>query len=329
MRVVILGGTGNISTSIVRLLLEKGHEVACFNRGTSGKLPADVRHIQGDRMDRSRFEETMQRERFDAAIDMICATPEDAASSIAAFRGVRHFIPCSTTATYGRNFKWLPVSEDHPLAPITEYGRGKELADRLYLEAYYREQFPVTIIKPHSTYGPKSGILRQVAYDFSWIDRIRKGKPILLCGDGQGLCQFLHVDDAAMGFVGVLGRDDCAGQMYNLVNQGFATWEGYHRTAMKVLGGEVELIGVTLNDLLSIDESRFSFCRDFFFENSYFSSEKIFRDIPDFRPAISLEEGMRRVFEVMEKEGRIPDSDLECWEDRIIDAQSLVKKVML
>ena len=47
MRVVVLGGTGNISESIVRLLLERGHDVTCFNRGIRGVLPAEVRHMKG------------------------------------------------------------------------------------------------------------------------------------------------------------------------------------------------------------------------------------------------------------------------------------------
>ncbi len=71
MRVVVIGGTGNISTSIVRVLLERGHEVTCFNRGRSGALPAGVRQLIGDRYDRESFEQTMQREQFDGAIDML------------------------------------------------------------------------------------------------------------------------------------------------------------------------------------------------------------------------------------------------------------------
>ncbi len=39
MKIGIVGGTGNISQPIVRLLLEQGHEVVCFNRGQITKLP--------------------------------------------------------------------------------------------------------------------------------------------------------------------------------------------------------------------------------------------------------------------------------------------------
>ncbi len=324
MKICIVGGTGNISTSIVRVLLARGHEVTCFNRGQRSMLPDGVRLIQGDRQDRTAFEQRMQAEHFDAAIDMICFTAEDAASSQRAFRGVGHFVMCSTVCTYGINPDWFPVTEDHPLRPISDYGRNKVAADAIFLAAYYREGFPVTILKPSTTYGAQLGMLRQAAWDFSWIDRVRKGKPIVVCGDGNALHQFLHVDDAAQAFAGVLGKTGCLGQTYNVVRRGFTTWTDYHRTAMRVLGRAVELVGVPLATLAKFDIPGFSFCSEISGHNSYFSGEKLYRDVPEFRPAISLEDGMRMVIAAMDRDGRIPDSDAIAWEDTVITAQQSV-----
>src|SRR5210317_2000405 len=148
MKIGIVGGTGNISQSIVRLLLEKGHEVVCFNRGESAALPEGARLIQGDRNNRSEFEGLMQAEKFDAAIDMICFNAEDAASSVRAFRGVGWFVQTSTVCTYGIQYDYFPADETHPLRPITAYGRDKAAADDVYLAAYHREKFPAIIIKP-------------------------------------------------------------------------------------------------------------------------------------------------------------------------------------
>jgi nucleoside-diphosphate-sugar epimerase len=322
MRIVILGGTGNISTSIVRLLLSQGHDVVCYNRGLSGiEIPSGARVLHGDRRDYELFEQTMQNHQFDVVIDMISFNREDAASSLRAFRGVKQFIQCSTVCTYGIDYDWLPVSEDHPTRPTTNYGRGKAEADQLLLEAYYREDFPVTILKPSTTYGPQSGMLRQVAWDFSWIDRIMKGKPLLVCGDGKALHSFLHVDDAAKAFAGVIGKAHCIGQTYNVVSRGFTTWEQYHQLAMKVLGRECELVGVSLQMLNAIHAKRFSICSEIFAHNVYYSSEKLHRDVLEFVPSISLEDGMHQVFDAMKRTDRIPNSDEETWEDEIIEAQ--------
>ena len=315
MKIGIVGGTGNISTSIVRLLVKQGHEVVCFNRGQRGQPPAGVRVIVGDRARQDEFEQTMQRERFDAAMDMICFNAEQAQSSLRAFRGVRQFVHCSTVCTYGVQYDRLPATEEHPLRPITDYGRGKVAADEVYLEAHRREGFPVTIIKPSTTYGPQMGMLRQVAWDFSWIDRVRKGKPILVCNDGRARHQFLHVDDAALGFAGVLGKPRCAGQTYNLMRAEPLSWAEYHRLAMRVLGREVPLVSVPLERLLQTDADRCDICRTIFAYDTYYSPAKLQRDVPEFRPVIPLEAGMRQVIEVMDREQRVPNSDLETWED--------------
>jgi nucleoside-diphosphate-sugar epimerase len=324
MKIGIVGGTGNISQSIVRLLLEKGHEVVCFNRGQAMKAPEGVRVIQGDRSSREDFEHKMQAEKFEAAIDMICFNAEDAASSVRAFRGVGWFVQTSTTCTYGIQYDYFPVEETHPLRPNTEYGRNKVSADNVYLEAYYREKFPVIVIKPSTTYGPVQGMLRQICWDFSWIDRVKKGKPIVVCGDGFALHQHMHVDDIAKAFVGVIGKEHTIGQTYNAVNLGYITWADYHRLAGKILGKEVILVGVPFEDLKRLNIPNSGILEDEFAYNDYYSSEKLFRDVPEFHPQISLQQGMRQVFEVMEREGRIPNSDEVKWEDDVIKKQKRV-----
>ena len=326
MKIGIVGGTGNISQAIVRLLLENGHEVVAFNRGQRTKSLEGVRVIQGDRNNREDFERKMQAEKFDAAIDMICFNAEDAASSIRAFRGVGWFVQTSTTSTYGIQYDYFPSDETHPLRPNTEYGRNKVAADDVYLEAYHREKFPVVIIKPSTTYGPMQGMLRQICWDFSWIDRVKKGKPIIVCGDGFALHQHLHVDDIAGAFVGVIGKEHTIGHVYNAVNRGYITWADYHRLAGKVLGKEVELIGVPFENLKRLNVPDSGILEDEFAYNAYYSSERLFRDVPEFHPQISLEQGMAQVFEVMEREDRIPNSDEMKWEDEIIERQRRVTR---
>ncbi len=325
MKIGIVGGTGNISQSIVRLLLEQGDEVVCFNRGQTTKTPDGVRVVVGDRRNRDDFEHKMQAEKFDAAIDMICFNAEEAASSIRAFRGVGWFVQTSTTCTYGIQYDYLPSDETHPLRPTTEYGRNKAAADDVYLEAYHREKFPVVIIKPSTTYGPVQGMLRQICWDFSWIDRVKKSKPTIICGDGFAIHQHLHVDDIARAFAGVIGKEHTIGQTYNAVNRGYITWADYHRLAGKILGKEVELVGVPFEDLKSLNVPDVGILEDEFAYNAYYSSEKLFRDVPEFHPQITLEQGMTQVLEVMEREGRIPNSDELKWEDEIIAKQRKVR----
>ncbi|MFC1453794.1 NAD-dependent epimerase/dehydratase family protein [Verrucomicrobiota bacterium] len=329
MKVCVVGGTGNISSSIVRLLGEVGHEVTLFNRGKSRSAPPGVKVIRGDRKERAAFETAVQAESFDAAIDMICYDAKDARSTLRAFRGIKHLVYCSTVCTYGVEYDWLPVTEDHPLRPITDYGRNKLAADRVFMAAHYEEGFPVTIIKPSTTFGPSWTMLRQIAWEGGWVDRVRKGKPIVVCGDGRALHQWLHVDDAAPAFVFPLGRDRCVGNTYNMMKREFGSWANYHRSAMKVIGHDVELVGVPLSSLVAAGVPNVAICENIFSHNTIYSPEKLMRDVPEFQPRISLQDGLARVLEAMERENRIPDSDLETWEDRLIAAQKAVGELKL
>lgn len=214
MKICIVGGTGNISLPIVHLLLAQGHDVTLFNRGTHGKAPEGVRHMVGDRKNRKDFETRIRAEKFDAAIDMICYDEADALSDIKAFADVGHFIQVSTVCTYGIDYDFLAVTEDHPLRPITDYGRNKVAADHAFMAAYDRDGFPVTIIKPSTTFGPQMGLLRQIAWEHSWLHRVETGRPILILGEGFAPHQFLHVNDAAPCFAHILGRKKCIGQTY-------------------------------------------------------------------------------------------------------------------
>jgi len=95
---------------------------------------------------------------------------------------------------------------------------------------------------------------------------------------------------------------------------------------MRVLGRQVELVGMPLAELIALNVPNVEICREVFAHHAYYSAEKLFRDVPEFCPVMSLEEGMRQVIDAMDREGRIPNSDLEDWEDRILGAQRQVSR---
>lgn len=319
MKICIIGGTGNISTSIVIQLIEQGNDVYCFNRGLSGKVPEGAHQIIGDRNDHQFFEKTMKDECFDYAIDMVCMNADQASSTIRAFREVKHLIFCSSASVYGTDYTLHPKKEDYPINPTTIYSKDKANAEKIFMEAFKKNDFPVTILRPSLTYGSKLGMYRQISTDASWIERIRQGKPIVICDDGSARCQFMHVNDAANVFVSLLGKKASFGEIYNVVDKKFYTWRQYHFEAMKVIGKKVELIEISLNDLKKFKIPRFKICLESTSHDLYYSSEKISKVLPEFNCKISLQQGMSETFSAMDKDGRIKNSFNQNWEDRIIN----------
>lgn len=324
MKIAVIGGTGNISSAIVSLLLDIGHEVTCFCRGTTRNPRDDVRWIIGNRLDRDDFERKMINQRFDAVIDMICFNAEDAQSAIRAFPDIGQYLFCSTVCTYGIHYDWMPVTEDHPQRPTTEYGKHKLAAEAVFLGEYFTSGFPVTILRPSTTYGPIQGMLRQIAWDFSWIDRTVKRKPLVVSGDGLAIHQHMHVRDAAQAFAYAIGNDRCIGEAYNVVNPWYVDWVGYHKTANKILNSSSPLVGIPMAQMKQANVPNMGILEDEFAYNCYYSPEKIFRHMPEFHPSVDLETGMEEVLETMFRENRIPDSDMIQWEDQLISDYNLI-----
>ncbi|WP_439593780.1 NAD-dependent epimerase/dehydratase family protein [Microbacterium sp.] len=322
-----MGGSGNISTAVVKSLLKRGHEVTCVTRGKAA-IPDGARALVGDRADLDWFIPAMQAEGFDAAIDFIAFTPEQGRASLQAFRDVGHFVHTSTVSTFGENPEWLPVTEDHPTASTHPYGVQKAALDRLYEAANLTEGFPVTIIKPFTTYG-RNRVVRQLGIDTRWLDRIRNGRPILKVGEGNAIHHLLHVDDAAPAFVGAVERARCIGQTYILVNPTHTTWSDVHTTAMDVIGKHVEQVPIDAGTLFTLDPQKFMLVPGNFSRNLLFSCAKLQRDVPEFSPRISLRDGLADAYDYLSSKGLIEDVPPDDWEDQLIAIQQASARQLL
>lgn len=322
MKVLVIGGTGNISRCIVSALVERGHDVAMFNRGQHIDAPeSGVRVIHGDRLDRSDFESKMRCERFDAVIDMISYNILDALSAFRAFRDrVEVFIHCSSVMTYGPPFSGVNVPESAPLNGTSDYATGKIESDRMLLEAHEKHGFPVIILKPSYTHGPGMTLLRQVRCDGEWIDRLRKRKPILSVGDGLNYFQFLSSRDAAVAFAVAVERPQCIGGVYNLVHPRPHTWDEWHRIAAQALGVDADIVHAPRHTLETIAPKRYGGLSQNFGHTQIFSGSKLAVDIPEFYPSVALVESVSENIAWMDKYSMVPDSDQDDLEDRIIEA---------
>ena len=192
MRVLIIGGTGLISTATTRYLVERGDDVTIYNRGRqTADIPEETRRIIGDRKDYSTFEAQMaEAGTFDCVIDMIGFVPEETESAVRNFRGrTGQFIFCSTIDTYTKPAKRYPITEDaeRKPSPSFPYAFHKAKCEVILEEAHDRGDFPVTIIRPAHTYGEGRGLVHPFAGGNHFFDRIRKGKPIIVHGDGTSL----------------------------------------------------------------------------------------------------------------------------------------------
>jgi nucleoside-diphosphate-sugar epimerase len=327
MRVVVVGGTGNISLGVVKALLEFGHEVTVYNRGTTDlrgegladeALPHGVRVLRGDRNDRAAFEATMRGERFDAAVDMICFDAADAESDLRAFRGVQHFVNISSVATLGGEPAELPMAAGSPRRPGDDYARGKAAADEVLAAAHARGELPLTVFMPAQTWGRQPRILRQLGFESTWIDRIRKGLPILVAHDGRLIWSHCHADDAGVGIAAAVGRERCLGQTYIITRFELRTWRDYHEQIAAAVGKPARFVDAPVDLLLAAwPEGTGLLARESRW-NRIYDLSPIRRDIPEFQPRIALADAAPEMIRRLDARGLIPDARSDPAEDRII-----------
>ncbi len=331
MKTLILGGTGLISTAITRELLERGDEVTLFNRGkTHLRIPDGASFIYGDRSDFAAFEQTMsQAGIFDCVIDMICYTPEQAESAVRAFRGrAGHFIFCSTVDVYSKPASRYPVLESEPRIGNNTYGRNKILCEDIFLAAHERGDFPVTIIRPAMTYGEGRGIVYFSGWTTRIFDRLLKGKPILVHGDGSALWVACYVGDVGRAFAHAAGSAQTFGKAYHVTGEEWLTWDRYFQTAAEAIGApKPYLVHIPTDLLVKIAPERAALCRDNFSGNNIFDNTAA-RDDLNFQYTVSWADGVERAYTWLIKNGQIENSDIDPFEDRVIAAWERLTQLM-
>ncbi len=322
MQVLFIGGTGLISTAIARQLLEQGHQVTLFNRGKrENRLPDGAESITGDRKDFATFEQTFADKRYDVVVDMVAFHPDESASAVRAFAGrVGQFIHCSTVCVYSGPVTQIPTTETEPYHSIGNYGKNKIACEELLLREWERNRFPVTIMRPSHSYGEGGSIIRPFGPADTFVDRLRKNKPIIVQGDGNGLWASCHVDDVARGFIGAMGSEKCFGEAYNITGDEWMSWNMYHEQVAQVVGGTFTPVHIPTDVLREAAPKWSGGTHEIFEWPSIFDNSKIVRDAGYPGQTISWREGVRRTVEWMEANGKIADSDSDDFEDRLITA---------
>jgi len=325
MKVLIIGGTGLISTGIVTHLLARGAEVTMYNRGKrENTLPAGIQQVAGDRNQAADFAATFKDRRFDVVIDMICFTPAQAEATALTFAGrCDQLIFCSTVCTYGGKIPAdVVVDESFAQEPISDYGRNKVTCERRLRQAEAAGQFRLTVIRPSHTYGPGSPLIDQLEFDSLAWDRIERGLPVLIAGDGLGLWQSTHRDDCGRLFAYAAGNPRTYGKDYNGTRPHVFTWRDYYRQAAEALGGTARLIAMPASWIVRHDPKRFGLLREITQFHGAYDSSRAQVDVPEFRCTIDFVDGARATLADVRRR--------QAWRDGTTDAlyQAMVDKAL-
>ena len=323
MKVLFIGGTGNISAAASAQAVDHGIELYLLNRGKRGLAIPGTQSIIGD-IDHYKDRESVLKEHtWDAVVNWIAFTEQDIARDYELFRGkTKQYIFISSASVYQKPLAFPFVTESTPLAnPFWQYSRDK-IACEMKLNFYYRqEQFPVTIVRPSLTYDTVIPVPIGGWTEYTIVDRIKKGKKIIVHGDGTSLFTLTHADDFAKGFLGLLGHQQAIGESFHITSDEVLTWNQIHEAIAEAVGCEAKIVHVPSEILATYDEDlRGSLVGDKA-TSVIFDNTKIKRFVPGFTATIPFRQGIRRTLKWFDSDParQIVRNETNAWIEMIIN----------
>jgi nucleoside-diphosphate-sugar epimerase len=297
MKVLFIGGTGIISSACARLALERDVELYLLNRSQSARpVPEKARLLQGDIRQPEQVAQVIGSQTFDAVVDWVAFTPQQVEADLGLFRGkTGQYVFISSASAYQTPPASLPVTEGTPLDnPYWEYSRNKMACEQRLMQAYRAEKFPVTIVRPSHTYDQT---LLPMHGGYTMVDRMRKGKPVIVHGDGTSLWVLTHHADFARGFVGLLGNSHAIGDAFQITSDELLNWNQIYNLVGQAAGVEAKLVHVPSELIAAYDPLWGASLLGDKSNSMIFDNSKIKRVVPEFVANIPFAQGARQIIQ--------------------------------
>ena len=322
MQVLFIGGTGRISSACVQLAVERGIELTLLNRGqTDRPVPEGVTVLRGDVRDRDSVRQALGDRTFDAVVDWVAFTPDHIETDLALFRRrTQQYMFISTASAYHKPVLSLPITESTPLHnPYWAYSRAKAACEERLMRAYREEGFPVTIVRPSHTYD----CMRLPMYgQYAVVDRMRKGKKVIVHGDGTSLWVLTHHRDFAKGFVGLLGNNHALGEAFHITSDEVLTWNQITDLVARAAGAEAQVVHVPSEFINAFDPDWGAGLLGDKAHSVIFDNTKIKRVVPDYVASIPFVRGAEEMIAWFDADParQVVDEEVDRLIDRIIAA---------
>ena len=292
MKILFIGGTGNISTDCAALLHERGHEIIVVTRGNA-RVPSEYRSITADRKNLDTMRRALDGVMADVVINFLGFELSDIETDYTLFAGkVRQYIFISTAMVYAKPHRQIPITENAPLGnPYSDYAKNKLACERWIME---KPNLPATIVRPSHTYS-RRWIPNAVSSAGYWFAaRLEQGKPVFVPNDGENPWTLTATTDFAVGLAGLVGNEKAIGEAFHITSNEALSWNQIYREIVAALGVPLPVVEKIPVDFI---------CKNFpdlsgaikgdKAEPGVFDNSKIKRFVPEFRCRIPFSQGVR------------------------------------
>ncbi len=297
MRVLFVGGTGLISSACSAATVAAGHDLWLLNRGRS-RLEVPVppsRTIVADAHDEAEVRAALKGREWDAVVQWVGYLPAQVQQDISVFSGAGQYVFISTAATYEKPpSHWLITERTPQSNSFWDYGRQKSACEKLLVEAGERSGFPYTIVRPSLTYGVSQIPVVIGSWDkpYTIVDRMRRGAPIIVPGDGTSLWTITHNRDFAKGLLGLLGHPAALGQDFHITSDEALAWDQIYSLVGAAAGVAPNILHVPSDAIVAADPSELGSLFGDKIYSSVFDYSKLRGVVPDFRATVPFAQGI-------------------------------------
>ncbi len=323
MKVLYIGGTGEISLACVKAGVASGHEVTVFNRGRGDEpLPDEVTTITGDINDTAAYA-GLGDGGFDVVCQFMAFDVDRIETDIKVFGGrVKQYVFISSASAYEKPPRRHVITEQTPLVnPFWEYSAKKAAMEQRLFQAHEAGEIAATVVRPSHTYRRRFPAGLGGGDVVAW--RMRQGRPIIVHGDGTSLWTVTHASDFARAFVKLLGNDAAMGEAFHITHDDQWTWRQIYEAIGQALGVEPELVCVPTDTLVRYNAQWNGPLWGDKANPVVFDNSKVKRIAGDFACEVDMRRGMKMVAEHWPQRAADyePDEKLHTLMDRIAAEQ--------
>lgn len=327
MKVLFIGGTGNISTSVSRLAVERGIDLYHLNRGNRKVTIDGVTTIHGDITQVEQVKEALKDHTFDAVVNWIAFTVDHVERDIALFKDIcNHYIFISSASIYQKPLTYPYVTESTPLEnPYWQYSRNKIACEERLMRAYREDGFPMTIVRPSHTYATILPEAVGRGSNYMIAKRMKEGKPVVVHGDGTTIWTLTHSDDFAKGFVGLMANPATLGHSIHITSDYLLTWNQIYEQIAYALGVTPNLVHIPSRFIADFDAKLGEGILGDKMWCPIFDNRKVKSFVPDYTATIPFHIGIQKTldwFHADDARMKIPDEHNQIMEDLIAAYQN-------
>jgi nucleoside-diphosphate-sugar epimerase len=304
MKVLFIGGTGNISVSVSELAVERGIDLYHLNRGKLGVAVDGVTTLTADITQPDQVKAALGDHEFDVVVNWIAYLEEDVERDLELFRDkCGQYIFISSASVYQKPLTHPVITESTPASnPHWLYSQRKIRCEDRLMQAYRDDGFPMTNVRPSHTYNTRIPIAVGNWASYLVPERMLQGKPVIVHGDGTSLWTLTHTDDFAKGFVPLMGNPQTIGHTIHITSDYLLNWNQIYEQIGDALGVKPNIVHIPSDFINTIDPNTGAGLLGDKMWSTIFDNSKIKRFVPDYVANIPFDQGIRRTLDWFQAE---------------------------